>query len=56
MFTPYDRKQQAAERAAYAARTEAARIAAQPAVLVVPSCDWDAELAKLLAPEGGASA
>lgn len=43
MLTPYDRKQQAAERAALAA----AHLAATPAALVVPTVDWDAALAKL---------
>ncbi len=43
MLTPYDRKQQAAERAARAADA----LAELPAEQVPQSCNWDAELAAL---------
>ena len=46
MLTPFDRKQQAAERAGRAA----AALAALPAAQVPQSCDWDAALAALAGP------
>ncbi len=44
MLTPYDRKQQAAERAARAADA----LAELPAAQVPQSCDWDQALALLI--------
>jgi hypothetical protein len=55
MLTPYDRKQQAAERRARAAAWAADLIVVTPAERIQPSCDWDAELAKLAPADGGAS-
>ncbi len=56
MLTPYDRKQQARERAALAARTELDnRLLGAP---LAPSCNWDEEFARIVLdpPQSGGAA
>lgn len=51
MLTPYDRKQQAAEIKQFEAQLDAAKLSRSHPGAITPSCDWDAELAKLAPPE-----